>query len=352
MWKATSEYLNFLGQQTAQGWNRFWFTPCSPLRLAVLRVLVGVVSLYYVATFWPDLVRWFGPQGWLVAPQGESTLAAPDPVGQWLQVRFPIGEQLWGFDDAPTGALPPLYRLSYLTYLRTPWELHTAQALGVLVLVLFALGWKVRWTAPAALVVVLSYVHRAPMLNAQLEPVLAMLMFYLALSPCGAAWSLDWWFKRRRAKHASALQVLPSWKATVPMRLIQVHLTGWYALTLLAQLSGGTSGPVWWTGEAMWWVVARPDSTLLSADFLARHPLLIDLWTYFVVVFQGAFVVLIWVRPFRPLMLAGAVVYWLGVILSTGLVSYGLLMLAALVVFVPVEQMRTRALPEEAPTFG
>ncbi len=335
--RGVTDYFQQMSLAVGQGWNRFWYQPSSPLPLVALRIAVGLLALYYVASFSPDLTRWFGPEGWFAPPAGAGQA---DPVGQWLDARFPLGETLYRFDDVAQRPFPPLYRLSYLTYASSDWELWLMHAAGLLVLVLFILGWKTRWTSVLALVVVLAYVHRAPLLNAQLEPVLAMLMFYLALSPCGVAWSVDSWLAGRKqsAEPSSAPMPPKRWGATVTLRLIQVHLTVLYALTVLVQLSGGgTGGMVWWTGEAMWWIVARPETALVSADWLAHHPLLMDLWTYFVILFQMAFVVLVWVRPMRGLMLALAMLFWISIALATGLVTYSLLMLAGLLAFVPAE---------------
>ncbi len=336
--RCVNEYFQEMSLAVGQGWNRFWYQPVSPVPLAAMRIGVALVAIYYVAAFTPDLQRWFGPSGWFAPAPGQSLAAGEDPVGQWLSVQFPLGDQLHRFDDVAQPPLPPLYRLSYLTYASAAWELWLLHGLGVAVLVLFALGWKTRLTSILALVVVLAYVHRAPLLNAQLEPVLAMLLFYLALSPCGAAWSLDRYLARRKSQNNGTAAEDPPrrWGATVALRLIQVHLTALYAWVVLVQLSGGgTGGMAWWTGEAMWWVVARPETALLSADWLAHHPLLMDLWTYFVIVFQMAFAVLVWVRPLRPLMLALAVVFWFGIALATGLVAYSVLMLVGLLAFVP-----------------
>ena len=347
--QSVSGYFQQMSQCVGQGWNRFWYQPSSPAPLALLRIGVALMAIYYVASFTPDLQRWFGPQGWF-APYQQTSSSWTDAMAQWLSVQFPVGETLYSFDDVAQPPLPPLYRLSYLTYASRAWELWVLHAAGLLVLVLFALGWKTRWMGVLGLVVVLAYLHRAPLLNSQLEPVLAMLMFYLALSPCGACWSLDRWLARKKdPEQPPAEKLSPRWSATVARRLIQVHLIALYTLIVLVQLSGGgTGGMVWWTGEAMWWIVARPETALVSADWLAHHPLLMDLWTYFVILFQLTFVVLVWVRPLRPLMLALAVVFWFSIALATGQVAYSALMLLGLVVFLPEELFLGRPQEEQA----
>ena len=94
---------------------------------------------------------------------------------------------------------------------------------GLAVLVLFTLGFWSRLTSILALVVILSDVHRGPMLTSQFEPVLTMVMCYLCLGPSGASWSLDrrWPVggRRRRWPGRPPRARTPSWAATVSIRL-------------------------------------------------------------------------------------------------------------------------------------
>jgi hypothetical protein len=117
----------------------------------------------------PDLVRFFGAGGWL-------------PVETMTEIER--GGNAF----------------SYLNYLSSPAELWTAHILGFVALVLFTVGLLTRVTSILALIVVLAYVHRAPVLMSQVEPVLTMILFYLCLGPSGAYLSVDRLLLRQKVR--------------------------------------------------------------------------------------------------------------------------------------------------------
>ena len=217
------------------------------------------------------------------------------------------------------------------------------------VLLLFTAGVMTRVTSVVSLIVMLSYFHRAPMITAQVEPIIAMLMFYLCLGPAGAAVSVDAWLqdrKRRvdlRLKPDEALTVTPRWSATVVLRLIQIHLCAFYLMAFLAKVSGGGLGNVWLRGEAMWWVIAEPDMPLVDFTWLARYPALIDIWTFAVLLFELSFPLLVWNRLLRPVMLAISVPMWISLALATGLTTYAAAMLIGGLAFVDPTWIRSCA---------
>ncbi len=220
------QYLRDLSQQTATGWNRFWFEPSDVYDLCVLRILIGVLAVLWQVSYAFDLTRWFGPEGWLASHTMQRVL-----TGETGSVGLPDGSYLFWVSDP-----------------RWLWMLHL---LGALVLVALTVGCYTRLASVASLVVLVSYVHRAPVLAGPMEPVLTMVVAYLCLAPVGRHLSVDCW---RRGVDGGPLP--PSAWATVARRLIQVHLVLIYLVMGLTKLGGET----WWYGEAVWWLAAQPDS--------------------------------------------------------------------------------------------
>ncbi len=310
-------YFQQLGSACADQWNRFWFTARDAYTVCVMRILVGIAAFYYVASFSPDLVRWFGPSGILnAATTGRLT----------------------GADQ-----LAPSFRISYIYFAETPtslWVLHIA---GLVVLLVFTLGLWSRAANIGALIVVLAYVHRGPMLTGQFEPVLTMLLAYLCLANTGHCLSIDAWRRRRkgRVRGTPAVDgIATSIVTNIATRLIQLHLAGLCVTIGLNMLAG----EVWWSGEAMWWLITRTESRLVDFTGLARATLLVNLWTHGVVAFQLVFGVLVWNRLARPLLLVLSIVVWGSLGLATGLVAWCVLMLVANLAF--VEPMLLRQLLE------
>lgn len=294
-------------------WNRFWFTPSDPILLSAMRIGIGLMAFYFVFSHSFDLIRWFGPHGILTA-ETVSKLSAT----YYDQVS---------------------YHFSYLNGIDAVSLLWIVHVLGMLIILALILGLATRVTAVLSAVVVLSYMHRAPMITGPFEPILTMMLIYLCLAPAGRCLSLDaLWRKKKDApdltKNPDELSM--SSMATIALRLMQVHLSAFYILMGLSKLAGET----WWSGNAVWWLIARTESRLVDLTALHDATYLLNAWTHSIVAFELLFPVLIWNRQARPWLLWAAVAMWGSLALITGLVSFCAMMLVANLVFVPPETMR------------
>src|SRR5690606_29149994 len=139
------------------------------------------------------------------------------------------------------------------------------------VLIAFAAGLFTRITSLLALVVLLSTVHRAPMITGRTEMVLAMLLLYLCIAPCGRRVALDAWLAARQQKRPEPTELLTT--ATISMRLIQIHL----CLLVLMMAFSQLSGEAWWTGDGIWFLMTRPQSRLIDLSGLESSPFVVDL---------------------------------------------------------------------------
>lgn len=318
MIKHVVDYLSNLSERFGDGWNRFWFTPSDPFALCVIRALTGVLVLYWHLSYTPDLARFFSADGWLPLSAVESLeLANSDPGSSINQP-------------------------SYLDFFSTPGDLLLVHIAGATVLALFTLGVLTRITSVLSLVVVLSYIHRAPVLTSQLEPIITLVMFYLCLGPAGVYLSVDAWLKRRKAEKSSpgkpvVLQVKPAWSATVATRLIQVHLAMIFGIMGLSQLMSDS----WWSGMGMWWLITRPDSRLVDLTGLHAYRYVLEAWTHAMVIIEILFAVLVWNKLARPLLLFLVAVMLLGLVLVTGQVAFAAMMLIACLAYVSPQALKS-----------
>ena len=307
---AVATYFNTLAERIGAAWNHFWFKPSDPFNLCVIRVLTGAIALALYLTYIPDLEELFGSNGLL----SENTV---------LHLRGSIKV------------------FSIFDYANSPSSLWFFFWAGAAALALFTIGLFTRVTAVLALVAVLSLLHRGPPLARPVDDIIAMLMFYLCLGPSGAALSVDAWLRRRNqpAKPERAASPQLSWGATVATRLIQVHLSVIYFLMAIAKLKS----PVWWSGTAVWGLLAKPESRLIDLPWLAdpRWIYLLNAWTLAIVLFELAFSLLIWIKIARPLLLALAVPLWISTALLTGMTSWALVMLIANLAFASPSFLRS-----------
>ncbi len=311
---SVGDYFKRLTMSFGEGWNRFWYTPGDPLPLCLIRVITGLVALLFVGSYTWDLTYFFAEGGLL---------------------PFELTEQY-----PPYNAVYNPATLSYLTYLESPPSLQLAHWIGIGILVLFTVGFFSRVTAVLGLIVTLSYIQRAPLLNSEFEPLLAALQFYLCLGPCGARLSVY----RCLADHKdqNRLEEKKYFSATLATRLIQVHLCIIAAMMGLAKISG--PGEIvgaqewydpWGTGEAVWWMISRPQSRLFeSLTLLREYPYLVAAWTHLIVLVELLFPIFVWNRLARPLVLALGTLTWFSLMLISGIAPFYALMLVASLSFV------------------
>ncbi len=311
MTDVSRSYVSELTTAVGSGWNRFWFSTADPYPTCLLRIAVGLLAVYFVGSYSTDLVTWFGSAGLLPS----------------AAVRQLSGETFGGTIDAVT-------RFSYLHYVSTPSGLWICHALGLLVLLCFTLGLYSRITSILSLVIVLSYIHRAPLLAGQFEPLLTMAIFYLCIAPVGAHLSVDRWWQTRRG--AASTPARPSVAANISLRLLQIHVVGFYLLMALSQLAGET----WWMGDAAWWLIAHSESRLADLTFLHSSPLLVAGLTHGIVLFELLFALLIWKPLARPLLMLASLIVWPFLALLTGLVSFAAIMLVLNIAFLSPRQLR------------
>jgi hypothetical protein len=302
------QYFENLIDRFGHGWNEFWFRPSDPYSVGVIRLVTGVVALYWYLAYLPDLERLFGPNGLLPSELVDT-------------YRFGKG---W----------------SYFDYLQTTSALWAGYSAGLIVLMLFTAGVFSRATSFLAWVVVLSMIQRGPMLAGPVEDVLAMVMLYLWIGPSGASCSIDSWL-RRRSTNPGRLNGRPelSWSATVSIRLMQLHLSAVYFLMAIAKMKVDS----WWSGTAVWWISASEGPRLVDLTWLAKNTFttyIMNAWTHLIVFFELAFSLLVWNRLARPLMLAFAVPVWIGTAIVTDLFLFALMMLVANLAFLSSSALR------------
>lgn len=253
-----------------RAWLRFWFEPADPRPLAVVRMLTGLLGLLLAASYAADLERWFGPAGMLSA----------DAVATW--------------GSRPSASL---FAIS-----STPAFLWTAFAVLLLGLVAVMVGLFSQLACLVAAVLWASLLQRGPMLAGPADDCLSVLLWCLAVGPCGAHWSLDRLLQERRGLPAAG----DSPWARVSLGLLRVHVTAITLAIVLAQLKGD----VWWDGTAAWWLADRPSQLLSLTGLFRRSEYLMNLVTHAIVGFESVFAVGIWwAVSRRPLARIGLVAW-------------------------------------------
>lgn len=355
-------------RDAVRGWDRFWFRPADPTTLGLIRICVGLVTLYVHLVYTFDLQQLLGPHAWL-DPQAIDELRHEIPVytppAGWVPegaIPPPLPEdpaereyvqkyfRTWNNDPRLVPAKGyPIFSVFY--QVTDPRWIAVVHGLTLVVMLLFTVGFATRVTSALTWVMALSYIQRAPTTLFGMDTMMIIALLYLMIGPSGAALSVDrllasWW-RRRRAEREH--RPAPAWQPPAPMvtanlalRLFQVHFCIIYLASGLSKLQGAS----WWNGTALWGTLANYEFNPLYLAwyrdflvFLCNHRWLWELvmsgGVIFTLVVEIGVPFLIWPRRTRWLMIVGSVLLHTGISLSMGLTTFGLMMLAMLLSFVP-----------------
>lgn len=282
--------------------TRFWHRPVRAEGLALMRILLGVALLTdQLFQYLPHLGEFFGPHG--VAPRGLFD------AYQLMHWRWTV---LLFNHDAP-GVVYPFFGA---------W---------VAVTLAWTLGIWTRVTGVLVFFATTCWINRNPNILNGGDDTLQVGLFFLMLSPCGKALSLD----ARRTWRTPV--VVPPWS----QRLLQIQLAVIYFTTGLVKLIGegiGESGlpeGTWWDGSSVHYALnyvtmPRWSYAQLPVPFWATAAL-----TYVSVWWEALFPLLVLVRRTRPWALAFGLVFHLGIWLTIEVGWFSFYTLAFYAVWVP-----------------
>ena len=284
-----------------RGWEAFWFTPSDPATLALIRMLTGAM-LFYTHLVWTiDLEGFFGAHGWLSK------------------------DFVYRYHDSP-------FAWSHLYWIDSPFLLWASHLATLVVFVALMVGFFSRWAAVLAFLLTVSYAHRAAGSLFGLDQINGFLALYLMLGPCGDAFSVDQWLRKRKLTGTSP----PSVSANLAVRLMQLHLCLVYMFAGLGKLLGDS----WWEGTALWGAFANYEYQTIDMTWLAAWPGLVNLMTHVTLIWEVSYVALVWPRLTRPIVLMLSVPLHLGIALCMGMTTFGLIMMIANLAFIPPAYVR------------
>lgn len=308
------EYPVRLWNTTLDGWNRFFFTPADPTALGLIRLGVGALLFWSLFVYGLDLQAFFGSDGW----------ADPDSVRFVNRMQSPGAWSFWFL--VPDAMLRPVW-------------------IGCLIVVaMFTVGLWSRVTAVLAWIIVVSISRRVPVSLFGFDQIVSAWTLYLAFTfASGQAVSLDRFLARYRQARATVARrrqdgrwLVPSGlpdssvSANLGLRLIQLHLVLIYGMAGVAKLQG----PGWWSGTAIWGVLASAEFGRFDFTWLAAYPWFLNFLTHAALAFELSYPILIWVPVLRPLVIFTAVVMHVGIAISApGLTEFGMVMFAGNLAF-------------------
>jgi hypothetical protein len=283
-----------------RAWNHFWFRPISARPLGAFRIAFGLLALSNLAFLAFDLDYWFTDHGMLVGTEA-------------LEVAGP-------------------FRPSPLQWVQDPTSVRIFFGATAVICALFTLGWHTRVMGVLFYLAMLSIHHRDVLTNSGADTILLLLTFYIMLSPCGAAYSLD---ARRAARRRGTLAepLIVPWA----QRLIQLQVALVYFDTALLKSNGSS----WLGGTALHYVLNNTEVGRFSLYPLTEYPLAINVLTLGALLTEFSLAFLLWFRATRRAMICAGIALHFGILLTVNIPIFGELMIASYLTFLNPDELDT-----------
>jgi hypothetical protein len=236
--------------------SAYWWKLTDARPYALVRIGLSLCAFTNVAELWRRREEYFGPN----ASIGAKT------------VREAIGSE-------------PYH--SIFNHLTTDASVTACFLFGIVALVCLAIGFHARVAAIAVFVWHVSYVNRVfPVLHSW-DDVYRCYFFLLAISPCGAVWSVDAWRKRgKNVGPPDAVPLVPSYG----LRLMQWQFLVLYGVTMLSKVPD----PSWRNGQLLGYFDASMYGRFPNEAFMARHDVLGSALTYASLLIEATIPFLMW----------------------------------------------------------
>ena len=304
-----------LGITQADRWRRLWLRTEDPRALGLFRVLFAAFVLMNIGGLWEHFIFLFTSEGLFTTDTARELLAREQFAGFGDGVTEPAGF----FDARAVLAFLQGPKYSLLFFWDSPAAFYAQFAAFAAATTAFMLGWRTRIMGVLAWLLMLSITQRNPLYMEGTDLVYDCFFFYLILSRCGHAYSLDNWLRCRRLRREGLLSapdgpgagagVAPSPAHPRGLAAIYRRIPAWPRLLMILQLATiyvytgcAKTGDVWLRGDSLYYALNmdhfyRVPPQYLSAIFGTN---LFRLMTWVVHVWQCSF----------PLVVVGLVVRW------------------------------------------
>jgi Vitamin K-dependent gamma-carboxylase len=312
---------------------RWLAAPVRAERLAALRIGLALVLLIDVlTTYLPNATVFFGTDSF--ADRGAFDWYITPPKS--------LRERDW--DQLPEDWEHPPKKFNWSLLWRKdepypPQVIYLAMAVWVVALVGLVTGFCTRLNAVVVWVISTSFASTNTNIDNAGDLVRGIILFYLMLCPCGAAWSVDAWLKKR---------VGPVFVSPWALRLLFLQMVFIYWCNGLHKITGGD----WQSGQALYFVLG--DLTLARFSY-ASIPgpswlvfELTRLGTWFVLMWEVTLPLLLIWRPVRNVALVFGALFHLGIWATMEIGFFPPYMLCLYLPLLPWEKLADRWLQPKA----
>ena len=288
-------------QRFYKAWQSFFFTPQSPLPIALFRILYGICVSFTLILLYPDWLEWFGPNAWFSL----KTMQAIEPG-----VRLDLFTLLPANDQWITGFF--WFSLTFA--------------------VLFTIGLWSRISSIVVFLCLVSIQQRALFITHGGDKFLRVAGFFLMFAPSGAALSLDRFTRVRRKREGPTIEPRAPWA----QRMIQFELAFLYFTSFLWKLRGHT----WLDGTALFYVLHLHEMRRFPLPSWLQNAVVLKLGCWFILALEFSLGILIWFKRYRYYLLLLGLLFHLCLEYALNTPMFQWDVLTAYVLFIDPEDLR------------
>jgi Vitamin K-dependent gamma-carboxylase len=280
--------------------REFWVGRVDIAPLALFRIVYGIELFNWFWQLYPNIGAFFTDEGFL--PRFELV--------QWFPDRF-----------------------SLLTATGYWWQIALFWGACLVVAVMLTVGWHTRTACILAFIGVASFEWRNPLLLDGSDIVFRIIPFWLALTNCGDMYSVD--ASSRRDRGEAVKEFAPA----LPVRLLELQV-GWiYLMTGLEKMAG----ILWKNGTATFYALQLEHTFGRSWAYpLATNMFIVHAMSWGTLAVEHLFLPLS-MLPFRItrlLAIFAAAMLHGGILTMMNVGNFPVIMLSALILFLPPEWVR------------
>jgi hypothetical protein len=274
----------------ARAWNEFWFAPVLLVKTSRFRVAAASVTFAYFLLRHTQLAEFYYDDGMLTLSKSKTI-----------------------FDG--------IFHSPLFWFPTEPFAIHALHWALLLSLLLLALGIWPRVMAAAALYLHVLFIDRNFLVMYGFDKIVSVWLFYLMFMKSGE------YFSVRKSKRVTAYSY--DLLTPIAVRLAQLHICVVYAYSGLEK----ARGKGWWTGEALWGILANGIVSPIDMSFMAYAPWLVYLGTYTSVLWEIYFPLAIWVPVLRKPWLLFGIVFHMMTAIMMNLIFFSAIMLSGYLLF-------------------
>ena len=248
-------------------WNRFFFTPQSPLNIALFRIIYGLLIIATVLLLRQDWLAWYGPHSWI----SSATMHIVEP-----------GTRLNLFSVIPQTDFA--IRAFFYVFLAAAFCL--------------TIGLGTRISSIVVFLCLTSLDQRNLFILHGGDTFLRVSGFFLIFAPAGAALSVDRLLRIRRGTEPIEIRPRLPWA----QRMIQLELAILYIVSFWWKMKGGA----WIEGTALYYVFHLDEFQRFPIPQFLLRPAILRVGSWLALATEFSLGVLIWFKKLRyPLLVIG-----------------------------------------------